>query len=72
MRSGQTWLDPTQETVQAYLIGLCRELADLGFDEILLTHCAYPTQGRRTPSGTRRSGRRPWLPSAAASRGPGG
>ena len=43
--AGQTWLDPTQETVQTYLIGLCRELADLGFDEILLTHCAYPTQG---------------------------
>ena len=43
--AGQTWLDPTQETVQTYLIGLCRELADLGFDEILFTHCAYPTQG---------------------------
>ncbi|WP_454941226.1 putative glycoside hydrolase [Evtepia sp.] len=43
--AGHTWLDPTQETVQTYLIGLCRELADLGFDEILLTHCAYPTQG---------------------------
>lgn len=43
--AGQTWLDPTQETVQTYLIGLCRELAGLGFDEILLTHCAYPTQG---------------------------
>ena len=43
--AGQTWLDPAQETVQTYLIGLCRELAELGFDEILLTHCAYPTQG---------------------------
>ena len=43
--AGQTWLDPAQETVQTYLIGLCRELAALGFDEILLTHCAYPTQG---------------------------
>ena len=26
-------------------IGVCRELADLGFDEIVLTHCAYPTEG---------------------------
>ena len=24
---------------------LSRELADLGFDEIVLTHCAYPTEG---------------------------
>lgn len=28
-----------------YLVGVCRELADLGFDEIVLTHCAYPTAG---------------------------
>ena len=31
--------------MEAYLIGVCRELADLGFDEIVLTHCAYPTEG---------------------------
>lgn len=56
--AGQTWLDPTQETVQTYLIGLCRELADLGFDEILLTHCAYPTQGETDtlrPAGDRQA-----------------
>ena len=39
------WLDPAQPQVQAYLIGICRELAQLGFDEILLTHCCYPTGG---------------------------
>lgn len=39
------WLDPTEELVQDYLIGICTELAQLGFDEILLTDCAYPTQG---------------------------
>lgn len=39
------WLDPTEELVQDYLIGICTELAQLGFDEILLTNCAYPTQG---------------------------
>ena len=39
------WLDPTEEGVQDYLIGICTELAQLGFDEILLTNCAYPTQG---------------------------
>ena len=41
--SRQGWLDPAQ--VQSYLIGLCRELAQLGFDEILLTDCGFPTQG---------------------------
>lgn len=56
--AGQTWLDPAQEEVQTYLIGLCRELADLGFDEILLTHCAYPTQGETDtlrPAGDRQA-----------------
>lgn len=41
----QGWLDPAQPQVQSYLIGLCRELAELGFDEILLTDCGFPTQG---------------------------
>ena len=35
--AGQTWLDPTQETVQTYLIGLCRELADLGDEDVTLS-----------------------------------
>ena len=43
--SRQGWLDPDQPQVQSYLIGLCRELAQLGFDEILLTDCGFPTQG---------------------------
>ena len=43
--SGSPWLDPAQPQVQSYLIGLCRELAQLGFDEILLTDCGFPTQG---------------------------
>ena len=43
--SRQGWLDPPQPQVQSYLIGLCRELAQLGFDEILLTDCGFPTQG---------------------------
>ena len=43
--SHQGWLDPAQPQVQSYLIGLCRELAQLGFDEILLTDCGFPTQG---------------------------
>ena len=43
--SRQGWLDPAQPQVQSYRIGLCRELAQLGFDEILLTDCGFPTQG---------------------------
>ena len=43
--SRQGWLDPAQPQVQSYLIGLCQELAQLGFDEILLTDCGFPTQG---------------------------
>lgn len=37
------WTCPANETVQTYLIDLCTELAELGFDEILLTNCGYPT-----------------------------
>ena len=43
--AGYGWLDPGEARVETYLIGVCRELADLGFDEIILTHCAYPTEG---------------------------
>ena len=40
------WLSPYDERVQEYLVGLCKELAQLGFDEILLDHAGYPTRGR--------------------------
>ena len=43
--TGVSWLDPADAQVQGYLIGVCRELAQLGFDEILLTDCSFPTQG---------------------------
>lgn len=38
------WSDPYNQKVQDYLIGLMTELAQMGFDEIVLDHCAYPTQ----------------------------
>ena len=44
--AGGWWLDPADREVLAYCIGLCRELADLGFDEILLTDCRYPSGER--------------------------
>ena len=40
------WLSPADERVQEYIIALCEELAELGFDEILLEHAGYPTKGR--------------------------
>ena len=42
---GAPWLSPASGEVQSYLLELCREAAALGFDEVLLTHCAYPTKG---------------------------
>ena len=38
------WADPSNQKVQDYLIGLMTELAQMGFDEIVLDHCGYPTQ----------------------------
>lgn len=40
------WLNPDSADARAYLIGLCEELAELGFDEILLDCCGFPTQGK--------------------------
>jgi hypothetical protein len=42
---GLRWLNPYYSQSQAYVEKLCVELARLGFDEILLDHCAYPTDG---------------------------
>lgn len=44
--AGRGWLDPADPQVQSYLAGVCQEIARLGFDEILLTDFAYPTQGQ--------------------------
>lgn len=41
---GMHWSDPSNQKVQDYLIGLMTELAQMGFDEIVLDHCGYPTQ----------------------------
>ena len=43
--SGRVWLDPTNAEVRTYLTDLCRELADLGFKEILLDEFCYPATG---------------------------
>lgn len=41
--AGVRWSSPAHETVVSYLVDLCVELAQLGFDEIYLTNCGFPT-----------------------------
>ena len=40
------WLDPGKEKARQYLCELARDLAEQGFDEILLTDVSYPTEGK--------------------------
>lgn len=40
------WLTPASPEARAYVVGVCVELAELGFDELLLDNCGFPTQGR--------------------------
>jgi hypothetical protein len=44
-QSGQTWLDPDKEDTLSYLTEICREVAALGFDEILLVDLFCPREG---------------------------
>lgn len=39
------WTSPTNPEVQEYVAQIVGELAGLGFDEILLQNCGYPTSG---------------------------
>ncbi|MEG0598148.1 MAG: putative glycoside hydrolase, partial [Oscillospiraceae bacterium] len=39
------WTSPASEKAQGYLAAVCKELAELGFDEILLENAGYPTEG---------------------------
>lgn len=40
-----TWLDPAKPEARKYIRDMVMELAELGFDEILLTEFRYPTKG---------------------------
>lgn len=42
---GIRWVSPASDTVQEYLIQRMVELAQMGFDEILLDNCGYPNRG---------------------------
>ena len=42
---GVRWSSPSNPNVRDYLTAVCVELAQLGFDEILLDHAGFPNQG---------------------------
>ena len=44
--NGISWLSVARQEARDYLSALCLELAELGFDEILLEHAGFPDQGR--------------------------
>lgn len=43
---GLRWLSPANDRSQAYIAGLCGELAGLGFDEIVLEDFSFPIKGK--------------------------
>ena len=40
------WLDPAKPGAREYVCALAKEIAELGFDELLLTDFGYPTVGK--------------------------
>ena len=40
------WLDPAKPGTREYVCALAKEIAELGFDELLLTDFSYPTVGK--------------------------
>lgn len=40
------WLDPAKPSAREYVCALAKEIAELGFDELLLTDFGYPTEGK--------------------------
>ena len=40
------WLSAANAAARQYVIGVCAELAELGFDELLLENCAFPARGQ--------------------------
>lgn len=42
---GLRWLNPDNQSARDYLAGLCAELAQMGFDEIVLVCACFPSRG---------------------------
>ena len=43
---GYRWLSPASAEARAYVVGVCRELAELGFQRLLLDNCGFPVEGK--------------------------
>lgn len=39
------WMNPSVKAVRDYIVGICAELAPMGFDELLLDNACWPTTG---------------------------
>lgn len=58
--NGMRWSCVGKALTQDYIVDLCVELAQMGFDEILLTNCAYPPNGTGEMLWLRRDETYPW------------
>lgn len=41
----RAWADPANEEMQDYIVGIVKEMVEMGYDEIVLTNAAYPLTG---------------------------
>ena len=57
---GRRWMNVSFPAAREYVIGVCKELAELGFDEILLTNCGYPPNGTGQMGWLRVDATYPW------------
>lgn len=44
--NNRQWMDPGKPKAREFLCDIAKEIAALGFDEVLLTEIGYPTEGR--------------------------
>lgn len=58
--NGIRWSCVGKAATRDYIAAICAELAELGFDEILLTNCGYPPNGTGQMGWLRRDDTYPW------------
>lgn len=58
--NGMRWSCAGKEATRKYIVDLCVELAQMGFDEILLTNCGYPPNGTGEMGWLRQDATYPW------------
>lgn len=58
--NGIRWSCVGKAATRDYIIAICAELAEMGFDEILLTNCGYPPNGTGQMGWLRRDDTYPW------------